>query len=1112
MPVGDFTEFNSGLDTGAAVRALCLGPDGNVYFTAASVNKVYKVTPAGVITQVVSFGAGYGPYGICSDGTNLWVACSSNNKVVKITTAGATTEYSITTGTTPRGCCYGPDGNVWIACNGNSKLAKIGTGLLGTTLGTITEYSVTSAPFMVATDGTDIFYTANAASKVGKITTAGGSNTEKATTTGSAAPLDLCLGPDGNMWVTYNASGSTKIGKFDTALSTCTEYTVNGRPAGICAAGGYLWVTEGTDNKIARVDTAGTVTEYAYPTASSSLLFIATGGDGRVWFGANRSGANSVGAMVATTATTIRVVNGLLDADDFTSSGANDAVFSAGSVTGGGLSVASAVPYRVNRPYDNHGVANLQADTNVAISVDVTVGGSSAVPTVRLQRAAASTDTYDLTVAITGGGTSRTKRNGSNQQSAAKGIASGTTKRVKLYKNGSVIGAVVDGTAIAEFTDGSPHSGPFNVALGDASGTSVFDNFDVCASNSIIVRGLGSGWTVRLYDANDQTLASATASGGVATLDCSTVPFPIVGYLRVFSDSYTTHVESWPRANAVKTSRKGWLCASDLRGGDDLTYDWFTSTAVNVIDAEAQNAYATTQVDSHNGVIVSGDTAYGLMHRAGAIYAFQGSISTNVFTLTKIDDVQDMHTTCAIVQDSSGYFSIVYGGSSGTENTKYRKSSSANDTTAWSSATDLGIAIDEGALLIDQADKLHLVGSSFYGGNARARFVYLSKTSAGAWTAAGSATVLANANRASGGSNNWEIILGDAAIGKESSGQKSIHVVAFAYEEGGAFSYYQNVFYFRSTDGGATWKKLDGTTLTLPLAQVNSTGQLTGGDHIRTGNGSVPRICVEDDGHVDVIVGQTNSSTSYDFYRGNPGSSWPASTSTLTGIGGSNHPAIEQIRGYLFVAAVKSGVLKSLYSLDNGSTWTETTLYTKTQAGALYWPKLTPISGGDFMLLFQHRRGVYANLDGNSPLSGGGRASLLMLRMAGIQVDGANRGSATAAGRSATGLEVLTDTAGRGSAAAAGRVAFGPETGTATRGSATAAGRPASDSAGGVTDTASRGAATAAGRVAIERTGSFPTWIVGPTTLESAQFGSSTLESAQFGSSTFVVEDMQPIS
>src|SRR5438270_2665541 len=86
--------------------------------------------------------ANSGPDGIVTgpDG-NLWITEYSGNRVASITTAGVLTEYTTipTANSQPQGVGLGPDGHVWFAESAANKVARL------TTAGVFTEYGVPTA-------------------------------------------------------------------------------------------------------------------------------------------------------------------------------------------------------------------------------------------------------------------------------------------------------------------------------------------------------------------------------------------------------------------------------------------------------------------------------------------------------------------------------------------------------------------------------------------------------------------------------------------------------------------------------------------------------------------------------------------------------------------------------------------------------------------------------------------------------------------------------------------------------------------------------------------------------------------------------------------------------
>jgi virginiamycin B lyase len=102
---------------------------------------------------------------------------------------------------------------------------------------------------------------------------------------GNAAPLRIAAGPDGALW--FTESNSNKIGRIATSGSI-TEYcipTPSATPQGITAGpDGALWFIEAGANNVGRIDAAShAITEFPIPTANSQPEEIVTGPDGSLW-------------------------------------------------------------------------------------------------------------------------------------------------------------------------------------------------------------------------------------------------------------------------------------------------------------------------------------------------------------------------------------------------------------------------------------------------------------------------------------------------------------------------------------------------------------------------------------------------------------------------------------------------------------------------------------------------------------------------------------------------------------------------------------------------------------------------------------------------------------
>jgi streptogramin lyase len=192
-PGGSFTEF--AIPTAISwPYGITSGPDGNLWFTENSGNKIGRITPGGSVTEFAT--AGGQPWGITRgpDG-NLWFTAALGNYIGPIGTDFAIPTFN----SIPEGIASGPDGNLWFSESYGNRIGRITTG------GSITEFAIPtsgSSPSGI-TSGPDgnLWFTEQSVGKIGRITT-GGSVTEFAVPTAGSAPIEITSGPDGNLWFT----------------------------------------------------------------------------------------------------------------------------------------------------------------------------------------------------------------------------------------------------------------------------------------------------------------------------------------------------------------------------------------------------------------------------------------------------------------------------------------------------------------------------------------------------------------------------------------------------------------------------------------------------------------------------------------------------------------------------------------------------------------------------------------------------------------------------------------------------------------------------------------------------------------------------------------------
>jgi streptogramin lyase len=271
--------------------AITKGPDGALWFTMLNKNGsappvIGRIGLNGTISQFPAqtpntFDIATGPDGA------LWFTGSDG--IRRITTTGSVTFYP--TGHPTHGIATGPDGALWFTEEiGHDLSPNIGR---ITTSGVITEYPLPNNGTTSTLQG-DGFITAGldgalwftvgvpfgpigGSGLVGRITPTG------SLTLYNTSTIDLrniTTGPDGALWFTeYTAN---KIGRISTA-GTLTEYPIPNlaAPRGITTGpDGALWFT--TESEIWRLTTAGAFVKYN--TTACPCYNITTAADGALWF------------------------------------------------------------------------------------------------------------------------------------------------------------------------------------------------------------------------------------------------------------------------------------------------------------------------------------------------------------------------------------------------------------------------------------------------------------------------------------------------------------------------------------------------------------------------------------------------------------------------------------------------------------------------------------------------------------------------------------------------------------------------------------------------------------------------------------------------------------
>lgn len=162
---------------GAGVHGITVGPDGNLWFTEANVDRVGTINPA--LTTITEFIAGIAPGAapvniVTGPDGALWFTESNNaarGAIGRITTGGSVTEFLLTgSNNDPADITVGPDGALWFTEAGSDRIGRITTG------GAITTFALPSGsdPQGITSGPLGALYFAEAGrSLIGRITTAG---------------------------------------------------------------------------------------------------------------------------------------------------------------------------------------------------------------------------------------------------------------------------------------------------------------------------------------------------------------------------------------------------------------------------------------------------------------------------------------------------------------------------------------------------------------------------------------------------------------------------------------------------------------------------------------------------------------------------------------------------------------------------------------------------------------------------------------------------------------------------------------------------------------------------------------------------------------------------
>ena len=215
---------------------------------------------------------------------SIFISVMSGNKVARFDPKAASFRgWDLPAGHRPHGLLVDKDGIVWTTGNGNGTIGR-----LDPANGRVTEYKTPSGgggphTLVITDDASTIWFTMQSANKIASLDTKTGAVREYAT---SGGPYGLALDKAGNVW--WCRMGENKLGKLDPRSGRMSEIDMGrgSMPRRIATApDGTLWVTLYGNGKLAHVDPAAMkiVQQYQLPAGNAGPYAVTVDAAGGVW-------------------------------------------------------------------------------------------------------------------------------------------------------------------------------------------------------------------------------------------------------------------------------------------------------------------------------------------------------------------------------------------------------------------------------------------------------------------------------------------------------------------------------------------------------------------------------------------------------------------------------------------------------------------------------------------------------------------------------------------------------------------------------------------------------------------------------------------------------------
>jgi len=283
------TEFSDGITANAELGDIVLGPDGKLWFTEKTANKIGRVTPGNPpVIDEFDLPAGFTtPFNITVGHDNkIWFTCSNGAGALCRINPADTTDTQGHGGYNlqgqPAGIAAGPDGAMWLGGQ-TASVIRADTATMNELA--VSDIDVTGFNIRNLAPGPDgNVWVTDFGGKIARVTPAG--LVSPFDVPGDGA-WDITTGPDGNLWYTAPEGNNSKIGRITPAGEFGTQYDVTdaGDQLGITVGpDGALWFAQAVANDIGRMTLDGQFSEVKGLTPGARPEYIAQGPDNTLWF------------------------------------------------------------------------------------------------------------------------------------------------------------------------------------------------------------------------------------------------------------------------------------------------------------------------------------------------------------------------------------------------------------------------------------------------------------------------------------------------------------------------------------------------------------------------------------------------------------------------------------------------------------------------------------------------------------------------------------------------------------------------------------------------------------------------------------------------------------